>query len=65
MLQMTPEDYEQFQKLEQEITDGLKEAVREGAGYDGEKGRRIVLLHREWIEMTTPRIYESDAQRTR
>ncbi|UWP60339.1 MerR family transcriptional regulator [Ruminococcus gauvreauii] len=54
MLQMTPEDYEQFQKLEQEITDGLKEAVREGAGYDSEKGRRIVLLHREWIEMTTP-----------
>ena len=30
MPQMTPEDYEQFQKLEQEITDGLKEAVREG-----------------------------------
>ncbi|MCH1984341.1 MerR family transcriptional regulator [Ruminococcus sp. OA3] len=62
MLQMTPEDYEQFRKLEQEILDGLEEAVRAGTMHDSEEGRRIVLLHREWLEMTTPR-YTSQMHR--
>ena len=52
MLQMTEEDYERFENLKGEVEKALQEAVLEGEEPKGEAGRRIVLLHKEWLSMT-------------
>ena len=49
---MTEGDYERFQNLEQEIKDALGEAVLAKKDPAGEAGRRVVLLHKEWLSMT-------------
>lgn len=52
ILDMTEEDYERFQNLGEEILKQLEEAVREGEDPRGEKGKRIVKLHKEWLGYT-------------
>lgn len=52
LLNMTEEDYERFQNLGTEILKRLAEAVKAGENPEGESGRRIVLLHKEWLGMT-------------
>lgn len=52
MLNMTEEEYERFQNLGREINVQLEEAVQSGAKPESEKGRRIVLLHKEWLGKT-------------
>lgn len=52
LLGMTEGDYERFQNLEQEIKDALGEAVLAKEEPAGEAGRRVVLLHKEWLSMT-------------
>ena len=55
MLQMTPEAYEKLKNLEQEILNRLKAAVSASIPTDDEEAHRIMLLQREWLEMTCPR----------
>ena len=43
---------ERFQNLGREINVQLKEAVQSGAKPESEKGKRIVLLHKEWLGKT-------------
>ncbi|WP_352400011.1 TipAS antibiotic-recognition domain-containing protein [Anaerotignum sp.] len=49
---MTAADYQRFQKLGDEILLCLKEAVTQGISPKSEEGKRIVLLHKEWLGMT-------------
>lgn len=49
---MTEVDYERFQILGEEILLRLKEAVIQGVSPESEEGKRIVLLHKEWLGMT-------------
>lgn len=52
MLNMTEEEFERFQNLGKEINTQLEEAVRTGEKPGSEKGKRIVLLHKEWLGKT-------------
>ena len=52
MLNMTEEEFERFQNLGKEINVQLEEAVLTGEKPESEKGRRIVLLHKEWLGKT-------------
>lgn len=52
MLNMTEEEFERFQNLGKEINAQLEEAVRTGEKPESEKGKRIVLLHKEWLGKT-------------
>ena len=49
---MTEEDYDRFKLLEQEILLCLKEAVSKGVKPESPEGRKIFLLHKEWLGMT-------------
>lgn len=52
MLQMTEEEYQRFQSLEKEILQQLEFAVQKGVSFHSEAAHAIVLLHKEWLEMT-------------
>lgn len=52
MLNMTEEEFERFQNLGKEINAQLEEAVRTGEKPESERGKRIVLLHKEWLGKT-------------
>lgn len=52
VLNMTEQDYERFQNLEQEILRQLEEAVENGEQPESEVGKRIVTLHKEWLGFT-------------
>lgn len=52
LLGMNEAEYERFRNLEAEINKTLKEAVEAGADLEGEDGRNVVLLHKEWLKMT-------------
>lgn len=41
-----------FKNLEKEVLRQLEEAVKEGAKPDSETGKRIVMLHKEWLGFT-------------
>lgn len=60
MLNMTEEEFERFQNLGKEINTQLEEAVRTGEKPESEKGKRIVLLHKEWLGKTWKQ-YTKDA----
>lgn len=50
LLNMSQKDWEHFQNLETEIYNVLKECVIAGANPESEDGKRIAVLHKEWIE---------------
>lgn len=52
MLNMTEEKYTNFKNLEEQIHKALESAVTEGASPEGETGKEILRLHRQWLEMT-------------
>lgn len=52
LLSMTEADYECFQNLKGEVEKALQEAVLAKEDPKGEAGRRVVLLHKEWLSMT-------------
>ena len=52
VLDMSEEDWERFQNLGEEIKIQLKEAVLAGETPESERGKRIVLLHKEWLGKT-------------
>ncbi len=52
ILNMSREDFERFQHLEQEILSKLEQAVKQGDEPESETGREIVILHKEWLCMT-------------
>lgn len=52
VLNMTQEEWERFQNLGAEICTRLQEYVRAGVQPESEDGRRIVVLHKEWLGKT-------------
>lgn len=52
LLNLTEVEYERFQNLGEEIKTRLKEAVMEGENPESECGKRIVILHKEWLGKT-------------
>ena len=52
ILNMSQKDWEHFEHLETEIKERLKEAVLSGITPESEEAEKIVLLHKEWLEMT-------------
>lgn len=52
LLNMTQEDYERFQNLGAEIVKRLEEYVTNGIKPESEEGRRVVMLHKEWLGLT-------------
>ena len=59
---MTQADYERYQNLGNEILMRLKEAVVGGVSPESEEGKRIVLLHKEWLGGTW-RTYSKQAHK--
>lgn len=51
MLNMTKEQYEEFEKLGQEILDTLEEAFKTG-NPSGELGQKVADMHRKWLCFT-------------
>lgn len=49
MLNMTEEVYARFAGLGERINEKLQAAVRSGASPEGEAGREIAMLHKEWL----------------
>lgn len=49
---MTQEQWEHFQQLEEEIRKGLERCVTEGFAPESEAAGEVVRLHREWLSMT-------------
>lgn len=49
LMRLTPTQYARFQALEAEVRRALAEAVRTGADPQGETGRQIAALHRDWL----------------
>lgn len=62
MLNMTKDEWEKFQKLEQKICDLLKRGIMDGITPESEKAKEIVLLHKEWLCMTWKQ-YTKEAHR--
>ena len=62
MLNMSEEEWQQFQHLEEEIKERLKEGVRAGIKADSEEAKEIALLHRQWISMTWKK-YDAQAHK--
>ena len=52
MMNMSEEKWQQFKMLEEEIKAALKEAVLAGVSPDSADARKIVGLHKEWLQMT-------------
>lgn len=52
LLHMTEEEYERFTELGKQIIEQLQQAVENGIEPESETGRRIALLHREWLGYT-------------
>jgi DNA-binding transcriptional MerR regulator len=52
MMDMTKEDYDHFQKLEESIKKSLEEAVKAKESPQHESGKEITGLHKEWLSMT-------------
>ncbi len=63
---MTGEQYEQWKQLEQEIRTGLEQAVLNHDAPDGEMGKHLTALHRQWLSFTwsqyTPAAHKGLAQ---
>lgn len=49
ILSMSAEDYQRFQELEKEVLKSLKAAVAAGENPESETGRKIAVLHKEWL----------------
>lgn len=49
LLHMTQEEFNHFQKLGEEITKSLRQAVLSGEKPKGDEGKRIAALHKEWL----------------
>ena len=54
LLNMTEEEYGRFQKLGQDILEGLEKVVLAGENPAAEEGRRLALMHKEWLGFTWP-----------
>ncbi|MBS6194288.1 MAG: MerR family transcriptional regulator [Clostridiales bacterium] len=52
LLGMTEADYERFKDMEHEVLRQLEEAVKNGSSPESETGKRIVLLHKNWLGFT-------------
>lgn len=62
MLNMSVEDMEAFQSLEQEILTRLEQAVSKNLGADSDAAKEIVELHKKWISMVWKK-YDAQAHR--
>lgn len=51
-MNLSPGEYDRWQSLDREILDRLERAVTAGLAPDGEEGRAITDLHREWLTFT-------------
>ena len=49
MMNMSPEAYAKWEKLDQEILSRLEAAVNAGEAPSGEEGKRIAQLHKQWL----------------
>ncbi len=54
MMGLSVKDYQCWEELDKELRRELENAVREGKTPDGEAGRRLAKLHREWLELLMP-----------
>lgn len=52
MMNLSKEEYDRFEKLGKEILKGLQQAVSGHENPQGEMGRRLAEMHREWLEFT-------------
>lgn len=52
VMNMSEKEWEHFEYLETEIRNCLKDAVTSGTPTESKEAEKIVLLHKEWLEMT-------------
>lgn len=55
LMNLTEEQFENWQALDREILQRLEAGVREGIAADGEEAGEIARLHRQWLLITVPR----------
>lgn len=54
MMGLSSEEYQRWQELDQELREGLAKAVQIGAKTDGDTGKWMAQLHREWLRILVP-----------
>jgi DNA-binding transcriptional MerR regulator len=54
MMGLTEEEFEKMTSMAEEINRRLEEAVKAGLRPEGEEGKAIAALHREWLSFTWP-----------
>ena len=52
VLNLTPEQYQEWTRLGGELQPALERAVASGASPEGEDGRAAAALHRRWLTLT-------------
>ena len=52
VLNLTPEQYQEWTRLGGELQTALERAVASGASPEGEDGRAAAALHRRWLTLT-------------
>lgn len=66
LLGMSEEEWKEFQRLEEEILEGLKKCVLGGISPESGTAREIVALHKKWLCCTwkqyTPQMHKGTAQ---
>ena len=62
MMNLSEDEYQRMEKLGTEINHRLASAVREGIDPMGAKGKEIAMLHKEWLNISTPK-YTSQMHR--
>lgn len=60
MMRMTQAEYDAMQALSAQILEKLAQAVRAGLPPEGDAGREIALLHKQWLTFTWPE-YKKEA----
>ena len=55
MMGLSPEAFQRWQTLEQNILSALSTAVKGNVSPSGEEGHRIAAMHKEWLSYTWPK----------
>lgn len=55
MMNLSEEEYQRMEAIGARIQERLQEAVWSGADYKGVEGKEIAELHKEWLNISTPK----------
>lgn len=59
MMNLSQEQYDDMQRVSGELHQGLEAAVTGGASPEGDEGKRLCALHKQWLSFTWPQYTEA------